>query len=97
MSAPQDDPHLAGIKEYPPILTLPHIMEFFGLVNERAAQKFINRHGIPHQRPGRTYTVLLEDLIEWLRDRTEIGVEPDLVDEMFDEIVGDGDEEEGDR
>ncbi len=41
--------------------------------------------------------MLLEDLIEWLRDRTEIGVEPDLVDDMFDEIVGGDDDEEDDR
>ncbi len=97
MSAPHDDSHPEPLDGYPPILGLSHIMEFFNLVNERAAQNFINRHGIPHTRLGRVYSVILEDLIEWLRDRTEIGVEPDLVDEMFDEIVGDGDEEEGDR
>ena len=94
MSSLHDEAHLAGIEEYPPILTLNHIVALFGLANERAAQNFINRHDIPHQRLGRVYTVLLEDLLEWLRDRTETGVDVDLVDEMFDDIVGRDDEKE---
>ena len=69
--------------------------EWYDLPNERAAQNFIRRHGVPHQRLGRHYSVILDDFLEWLRDRTETGVDPDLIDDMFDDIVGrDADEED---
>ena len=92
-----EDPRDEWLEEcagLPPVITDRHIEELYNLANRRAAQKFIRKHGIPHQRLGRHYSIVLADFLDWLRDRTETGVDDDLIDDMYDEIVGADDEED---